>query len=115
MTDRDEIITAARKLAETFKDSVIYNDYQAALLTVRGRPQLFSKLKEFKQTQVEIESKYTSDNPIPFEEEKVISHRYAQLINDPDAAAFLSNEKAMLEAYVNALDIIDEVLDIELF
>ncbi len=115
MTDRDGILNAARKLAETLKESVIYNEYHAALLKVRGQPQLFSKLKEFKQTRAEIESKSAPGSPISIEDEKIISHRYAELANDPGAAEFLTGEKAMLEAYVNVLDIIDEALDIELF
>jgi cell fate (sporulation/competence/biofilm development) regulator YlbF (YheA/YmcA/DUF963 family) len=113
LSGQEEILTAARNLAETVKNSGIYREYRASLLKVYEQPALALRLQMFKQLQAEAE--ITPGQPIPFEKEKDISHRYTELVNNPDASLFLSSEERMLQIYSEILRIIDGACEIELF
>jgi cell fate (sporulation/competence/biofilm development) regulator YlbF (YheA/YmcA/DUF963 family) len=115
LTGRDDILNAARNLAEVIKQSGIYRDYRASLLKVHEQPALDLKLRMFKQLQAEAEAGLQPGQPVPFETEKDISHRYTELVNNTDASMFLSSECELLKTYTDVLDIIDAACEIELF
>jgi cell fate (sporulation/competence/biofilm development) regulator YlbF (YheA/YmcA/DUF963 family) len=112
---RDEILNAARSLADAIKQSGIYLEYRASLLKVHEQPALDLKLRIFKQLQAEAEAGLQPGQPVPFETEKDISHRYTELVNNSDAALFLSSECEMLNIYTEIMEIIDGSCEIELF
>jgi cell fate (sporulation/competence/biofilm development) regulator YlbF (YheA/YmcA/DUF963 family) len=111
----EEILSAARNLAEAIKQSKIYRDYRASLLKVHEQPALDLKLRMFKQLQAEAEANLQPGQPIPFETEKDISHRYTELVNNSDASVFLYSECELLKIYTEVLDIIDDACELELF
>jgi cell fate (sporulation/competence/biofilm development) regulator YlbF (YheA/YmcA/DUF963 family) len=115
LSSRDRILNAARNLAEAIKQSDIYRDYRSSLLKVHEQPALDLKLRMFKQLQAEAEAGLQPGQPVPFETEKDISHRYTELVNNSDASLFLFSECELLKIYTEVLDIIDDACEIELF
>ncbi len=111
MPDSEKIYAAARSLADVINNSGVYQEYRKSLARLKEKPEYFLRVQAFK------EACETHDNgeQISLEEEKALSRQYTELTNSPDTAAFLENEKELLQVYSDVLGIIDGACDLELF
>ena len=109
--DTAKILSAARKFTETLRESELYQAYRKSRIQLERYPEIAAQLKEFKQTEAALSSR----NELSFDEERHISHLYAELTRHPAAAAFLEREQALLDTYGEMMDVIDGAWEIDLF
>jgi cell fate (sporulation/competence/biofilm development) regulator YlbF (YheA/YmcA/DUF963 family) len=102
---------AARQFADALKESELYQAYRKSRVQLERYPDIVEKLKRFKQ----IHSKSEAEAELSFDQEKNVSHRYAELTRHPAAAAFLERERVLLETYKNMIDLLDDAWEIDLF
>ena len=74
MDGSETILTTARQLAESLSTSDIYRNYRRSRIRLEGKPVLARKLLAFKKKQAAFETKRLHNQPVTFEEEKMISH-----------------------------------------
>jgi cell fate (sporulation/competence/biofilm development) regulator YlbF (YheA/YmcA/DUF963 family) len=113
--DSEEIMKAVNALAGLLQDSRLYQAYRRSRIQVERQPDIAYRLRLFKQAQAALEAKRLAGETVSFDEEKAISYQYAELTRNPDAAAFLVREQALLGLYSLMTDTIDAAWDIDLF
>jgi len=109
--DAAKILSAARKLADTLRESELYQAYRKSRIQLERYPDVAAQLKEFKQAG----AAHASRRTLSFDEERHISHLYAELTRHPAAAAFLEREQVLLDTYGKMIDVIDEAWEMDLF
>ncbi|MDR1664014.1 MAG: YlbF family regulator [Clostridiales bacterium] len=111
----DEITGAAQKLADALRESGLYKDYRKSKIRVTESPEISGRLLAFKKKQSLVETKRLQGQPVAFEEEKELSHLYAELSQSETARDFLLNEEAFLDAYRRMADILTAACEIDLY
>lgn len=113
--DREAIGAAANALAETLRESALYREYRKSRICLEEKPELARRLLEYKQKQAAFEMKRLLGQTVSFDEEKYISHLYAELSLNAEASTFFAREDAFLEVYRQVLDMLGGACEIDTF
>jgi cell fate (sporulation/competence/biofilm development) regulator YlbF (YheA/YmcA/DUF963 family) len=111
----DEILAAAKALAETLRNGTLYKDYRKNRIRVAENPELSARMLDFKKKQAAFEMKRLQNQPVTFDDEKFISHLYAEMTQNETARKFLASEEAFLEAYRQVMEMLGEACEIDVF
>ena len=111
----NEIISSVQALAEALHDSSLYAAYRGDLTRIKDNPALFERVLDFKKKQAALEVKRLQHETVTFDEEKYIAHLYAELLQYEVAKSFLFSEKAFLEVYHQAMDILENAIEIDVW
>ena len=113
LTESNELLAEAQKLAAGFQKSSLYQDYCRHKKTLEADPLLMGKVEAFKSGRMELESKRMQEGSVSFDEEKRIAQQYTELSLHPAAGAFLLCEYELLQLYKQAFDILSEACVME--
>jgi hypothetical protein len=106
--DSKQILEALERFADVIRNSRLHQSYHKSRVQLERQPETSAKLRAFKQREA------LSQNP-GFDEEKALSHHYAELTQNAAAAAFLEREKVLLETYVQIIELLDTTWDMDTF
>ena len=108
-----EILAAAQTLADAISGSGEYADYRKSRIRVMENPDVAEKLFDFKKKQAAVELRRLQNQIITFDEEKQLSHQYAELSLNETAGRFLECEDVFLGLYNRALELINGACEID--
>lgn len=93
----DEIIKSAEALGILMKNAQCYQQYDYFKKQIENKEELKQKIMLFKRNQFEIETRKAQKLPVEAGEEKSLSDSYFDLMQNPDCAGYLTNERLVLE------------------
>jgi hypothetical protein len=99
----DGLMARVRGLADAFAKSSLYADYLVYKADIERDPILSLRVSVFKEAQAEYE-RMLAEGTVAFDDEKRISHMYAELMLDGSAGPYLECETKLLDLYRNTLD-----------
>ncbi len=104
----ENILKTANKLAALLESSECSLNYKKYKAVVECNPPLFNEIKEFKLL---LES-YKSKTSHTFEDEKIISKKYFDVLLNDDAKAFLESEKQFSQLMYSVWEIVSASLKV---
>ena len=110
----DEVLKQAKALADALRGSDVYNAYRRERIRVAENPALADNMLTFKKKQAAFELKRLQNQPVTFDEEKHISHLYAELSQNETAKRYLDRESAFLNVYRQVTDMLNDACEIDI-
>ncbi len=93
----DTVIETAHRLVAELEASEPYTRYVACYDAIKDNFECIFKIKEYKRLQFEFLAKESQGNPPNYDEEKILSKLYSDLLLDEKTNAFFESEKALLK------------------
>lgn len=113
LTD-DEIMRRAEALEADIKNSETYLEYIKARDIIRQRPELYSKVNEFRRKNYEIQNSKSSSDLFDAVETITANKDYNDFRKDPQVDSFLEAELALCRLMQDTCGIVVNGIDFEL-
>lgn len=111
----DKILNTATILKNELLSSDIYKNYITAKSNLKNSPEIYKRVNDFRDIQIEGRSSEILENSMPLDKEAYFSKLYSDLMLNKIASDFFESEHLLLVLYNKILDIICEDIDIDFF
>jgi cell fate (sporulation/competence/biofilm development) regulator YlbF (YheA/YmcA/DUF963 family) len=111
----DNVLNVTKELCNNIVSSQCYLGYLSAKSNLINCPELYNKVKELKNLQVDLQNDLLQNIEITFDREKYLSKQYSDLLLNETIKTFLLSEKKFFAMLAKVYDSINENLDIENF
>lgn len=109
-----ESVALADEIAESIKNSHIYEEYQKALSKIQNDEELMEKLKQLKRTHLEY-ADFRSKGMEDFNREKYISQEFYKAMLNEDVRVYFMNEDKLVRLIAHIYSKVAEKCVLNLF
>ena len=114
MDDLNEAVKLADEIADSIKNSTVYQDYQAALARIKNDSETMEKIRQLKIKHLD----YANDrsNGIEdFNKEKYISQEFFKVMLNNDVRVYFENEEKLVKLIADVYSRVAEKCALNLF